>query len=253
MANALPLQGKVARVTGGGVRLGRALAEGLGQLGADLAVHHHGSEGGALEVVERLVAAGRRAQTFGADLRKPLEVQRLAQEVERVFGRVDILINSAALFQRAPFLETSDESLEAQWELNARAPFLLSRALASGMVSRRQGDIINVVDIGGARNAWRGYAAYGMTKAALASLTECLALELAPHVRVNGVAPGTVLPPVEMTAAALSTLQAKVPLKRFGTPQDVVDTAAFLLTGPSFITGQIIAVDGGRSLDGAGR
>ena len=251
MAKRPSLEGKVALVTGGGVRLGRAIAEGLGQLGAQVAVHYHGSLEGAGAAVAQIEASGGGARAFGANLLHPQEIDRLAREVEAAFGRVDVLINSAAVFHRSGFLETTDEALEGQWALNARAPFLLSRAVARGMVQRGQGDI--VLDIGGAKNAWRGYSAYGMTKAALASLTECLALELAPSVRVNGVAPGTVLPPEAMSAEALEALRSRVPQKRFGVPQDVVDTVVFLLTGPAFITGQIIAVDGGRSVDSAGR
>jgi pteridine reductase len=111
--------------------------------------------------------------------------------------------------------------------------------------------VVNVLDIGGAINAWRNYSAYCMTKAALASLTACLALELAPQIRVNGVAPGTVLPPTELSPEALEQLKTRVPQQRFGSPEDIVATVGFLLTGPGFITGQIIAVDGGRSRSGA--
>jgi pteridine reductase len=114
------------------------------------------------------------------------------------------------------------------------------------MVERREGVVVNVLDIGGALIPWRNYAAYCMTKAALSMLTQVLAVELAPHVRVNGVAPGTVLPPESLGAEEREQLRARIPLERFGTPEDVGATVRFLITGSDFVTGQVIAVDGGR-------
>ena len=114
------------------------------------------------------------------------------------------------------------------------------------MVERREGVVVNVLDIGGAFVPWRFYAAYCMSKAALHMLTQVLALELAPHVRVNGVAPGTVLPPESLGAEEREQLRTRIPLERFGRPEDVAETVRFLVTGPDFITGQVIAVDGGR-------
>src|SRR5690606_26991951 len=116
-------------------------------------------------------------------------------EVEAALGPLDVLVNSAAIFERQAFVESSLESLDRQWALNARAPFLLSRAAAQSMLKRGHGDIVNILDVGGVFTTWRGYAAYSMSKAALAALTRSLALELAPSIRANGVAPGVVLPP----------------------------------------------------------
>jgi pteridine reductase len=245
-----PLEGKVALVTGGGQRLGRAIAEGLAQAGADVAVHYHGSEEGARQAVATIRAGGNRSEVFRADLTRPEASEPLVEAVERALGPVAILVNSAANFHRAPFLGTTPEQLEASWALNARAPFLLTQAVARRMVRRGGGDVVNVLDVGGARMAWRNYAAYGMSKAALAHLTEVLALELAPSIRVNGGAPGTVLPPEDMDAATLERLRARIPQGRFGSPADVVEAVRFLVAGPRFITGQILAVDGGRSVEG---
>jgi pteridine reductase len=244
------LSGKVALVTGGGQRLGKALALGLGRLGADVAVHYNGSKGGAEETVTAIKVDGNRAQSFGADLMRPEAIPPLVKEVEAAMGPIDILVNSAAIYLRADFLDTTLVQLETQWALNTRAPYLLTQAVAAGMKSRGRGDVVNVVDIGGAINAWRSYSAYCMTKSALATLTTCLSLELAPEIRVNAVAPGTVLPPVELGPQVLETLRGRIPAQRFGSPDDIVDTVAFLLTGPRFITGQIVAVDGGRSRSG---
>lgn len=247
----MTLDGRVALVTGGGIRLGRAIVQALAADGAAVAVHHHGSGEAARALVAELRAAGRRAEAFRADLTQDAQLGALVPEVERVLGPVQVLVNSAARFTRAPFLDTDAGMLDAEWRLNARAPFLLSRAVARGMVERREGVIVNVLDIGGALVPWRSYAAYCMTKAALHMLTQVLALELAPHVRVNGVAPGTILPPESLGAEEREQLRSRIPLQRFGKPEDVAETVRFLVSGPDFITGQVVAVDGGRGRGGS--
>ncbi len=247
-AIARPLSGRVALVTGAGQRLGREIALGLARLGADVAVHFNGSKDGAAQTVSAIAVDGNRAEAFQADLTQATSLQPMVAAVEAALGPIEILVNSAAIYLREDFLSTSLSTLDSQWALNARAPYLLTQLVAPGMKARGRGDVVNVLDVGGAINAWRHYSAYCMTKAALASLTTCLSLELAPHIRVNGVAPGTVLPPVNLGPEVLEQLKARVPQQRFGTPSDVVDTVCFLVAGPRFITGQIIAVDGGRSL-----
>lgn len=242
----MELDGRVALVTGGGIRVGRAIVQSLAAGGATVAVHHHGSGTAAAELVSELKAQGKRAQAFAADLTDDAQLERLAQEVEAALGPVSVLVNSAARFTRADLVDTTPAMLDAEWRLNARAPFLLTRALARGMVARREGVVINVLDIGGAFMPTPHYAAYGMTKAAMRMLTELLAVELAPSVRVNGVAPGTILPPESTPQADRERLRSRIPLQRFGRPEEVAETVRFLVTGPDFITGQIVAVDGGR-------
>jgi pteridine reductase len=242
----MELAGRVALVTGGGIRVGRAIVQALAAGGATVAVHYHGSGEAAAALVSELLAQGRRTQAFAADLTDDAELERLPREVESELGPISILVNSAARFTRADLLDTTAEMLDAEWRLNARAPFLLTRAVAKGMVARREGVVVNVLDIGGAFVPTPHYAAYGMTKAAMRMLTELLAVELAPHVRVNGVAPGTILPPESMPEADREKLRSRIPLQRFGRPEEIAETVRFLVTGPEFITGQIIAVDGGR-------
>jgi NAD(P)-dependent dehydrogenase (short-subunit alcohol dehydrogenase family) len=224
--------------------VGRAIVQSLAAGGATVAVHHHGSGTAAAELVSELKAQGRRAQAFAADLTDDAQLERLAQEVEAALGPVSVLVNSAARFTRADLLDTTPAMLDAAWRLNARAPFLLTRALARGMVARREGVVVNVLDIGGAFLPTPHYAAYGMTKAAMRMLTELLAVELAPYVRVNGVAPGRSFRPNLRPRLTGSGSGQRIPLQRFGRPEEVAATVRFLVTGPDFITGQIVAVDG---------
>jgi pteridine reductase len=246
---ARPLSGRLALVTGAGQRLGRAIAEGLAGLGADVAVHYHASREGADEAVARIRLDGNRAEAFLADLRRPETLAPLVEAVERALGPISVLVNSAGTFERADFVETSPELLERQWALNTRAPYLLTQAVARKMLARGgRADVVNVLDIGGVFQTWRHFSAYTMTKAAMAELTRALALELAPKIRVNAVAPGTVLPAGSVSSEERAALEARIPQGHFGTPADVVAAVGLLLTGPSFMTGQVIAVDGGRSL-----
>ena len=242
----MKLDGRVTLVTGGAIRLGRAIVHALAAEGATVAIHHHGSVEAAQGLVAELRRQGRRAEAFRADLGDDAQLARLVPDVERALGPIEVLVNSAARFTRAPFLETDAAMLDAEWRLNARAPFLLTRTVARGMVERHEGVVVNVLDLGGAFVPWRNYAAYCMTKSALHMLTQVLALELAPHVRVNGVAPGTVLPPESLGPEERERLRSRIPLERLGTPEEVAATVRFLVSGPEFITGQVIAVDGGR-------
>ena len=242
----MTLDGRVTLVTGGAIRVGRAIVQALAAEGATMAVHHHGSVDEARSLVAELRSKGLRAEAFRADLTDDAQLGSLVADVERTLGPIQVLVNSAARFTRKPFLDTEAATLDSEWRLNARAPFLLTRAAARGMVERREGVVVNVLDIGGGLVPWRNYSAYCMTKAAMNMLTQVLALELAPHVRVNGVAPGTVLPPESLGPEEREQLRARIPHARFGSAEDVAQTVRFLITGPGFITGQVIAVDGGR-------
>lgn len=246
---ARPLEGKVALVTGGGVRLGRAMAEGLARWGAQVAVHYNGSAAGAKEAVERISVDGNRAAAFQANLMDEAQVVALVEAVEKHFGAIHILVNSAALFERASLVETPVEMADRLWALNARAPLLVSREVVKRCRGKGLSDIVNLIDVGGAFSVWRNYSAYNMTKAAARALTETLALELAPDVRVNGIAPGTVLPPAGMDPATVERLRKNIPLQRLGSPDDIVETLRYLLTGPRFVSGHIVVVDGGRTLE----
>lgn len=206
-------------------------------LGADVAVHYLTSQKGAAEVVAAVKVDGNKAVALQHDLSGEDPSVLVAQAAEAL-GGLSILVNSAGILG-------DRYTADALWRVNARAPLRLTEAFAA---RGGEGDVVNIVDIAGVSNHWRDNAAYCMSKAAAAELTRCMALKLAPRIRVNAVAPGTVLPPDGLSTEALEKIRSRIPFGRFGAPADVADAVAMLLTGPSFITGQILSVDGGRSL-----
>jgi len=227
---------RVALVTGAGVRVGNAIARDLSRNGWTVAAHY------------RTHAPRGFAASFQADLAQPDGAAALAAAFRTRFSRLDLLVNSAAAFDALPLEETDAAAFDAQMALNARAPLLLAKALLPPL-RRARGSIVNVADVGGGLVPWRGFAAYAASKAALVRLTECLALELAPAVRVNAVAPGTVLWPESYSAALRRKLAAGIPLRRAGAPEDVAGAVRFLADAP-YVTGAIVPVDGGRHLSG---
>lgn len=238
----MPETSPVALVTGGAVRVGRAISLGLGEAGYDVLVHYRSSSGPAEEVRERLQGIGRRCVLASADLGASAAPDGLAQMLEREFGRLDLLVNSAASFESTHILETDAEEWNAILELNTRAPHLLVRALAP-MLRRSGGSVVNIADHMGLR-PWVRYGAHSVSKAALIHLSRIQARALAPEVRVNAVAPGLVLPPDHLSGEALREEVDATLLKRSGTPQDVVEAVLYLARA-SFVTGQLLVVDGG--------
>jgi pteridine reductase len=226
----------VALVTGAGIRVGRAVALHLERCGWTVAAHY------------RSHRPPRGLVALRADLAAPDGPETLARAFLARFGRLDLLVNSAAGFDERPLRRTDAAAFDAQMDLNARAPLLLVRALAP-VLRRSRGSVVNVADVGGGLVPWRGYAAYAASKAALVRITECLALELAPRVRVNAVAPGTVLWPNAYRAARRRALAQRIPLRRAGAPADVAGAVLFLAGAP-FVTGAVLPVDGGRHLSG---
>lgn len=244
----MQLRGKVALVTGGGRRVGRALAEALGASGATVAVHHNESRSGADEVVRALVAGGGQAQAFGAQLADPQAPAALVQRVVAEFGQLDVLVNSAAIMVRTPVGEVDVATWDRMFALNLRAPFLLSQAAAPHL-RRTRGAIVNIADLA-AFETWPGYIPHGLTKAGVVHMTKGLARVLAPEVRVNAIAPGTVLLPDDWSERDAERLNETTPLKRAGSPADVVAAMMFLLES-DYITGETIVVDGGRHVRGS--
>lgn len=223
---------RVALVTGAGTRVGRAIALDLAGGGWRVVAHFHSHR------------PPRSLLGIRADLSTPEGPAALARAFRQRFERLDLLVNSAALFERRPVEHTDATLFDAQMGLNARAPLLLTGALLAPL-RRARGSVVNVLDVGGALLPWPGYSAYGASKAALRAVTEALAVELAPEVRVNGVAPGTVLWPESYTGKVRRHLARRIPLRRIGSPHDVSCAVRFLADSP-FVTGAIVAVDGGQ-------
>ena len=240
------LLGKVALVTGGGIRVGRAIAIALGRAGADVAVHFRTSRQEAESAAAEIRAEGRRATVIAGDLARPEDCRRVVRDSIAALGSLDFLVHSASNFHRAS-LDATDEALwDSAMNVNARAGFLLARE-AAPTLRERHGRIVLVSDFL-AESPARNYVAHSVSKTAVEGLVRALAVELAPEVPVNGIAPGTVLPPEGTTPAEVERLARRVPAKRIGSPDDVAATVVFLCSGPAFITGQVIRVDGGRSI-----
>jgi NAD(P)-dependent dehydrogenase (short-subunit alcohol dehydrogenase family) len=238
------LQGKVALVTGAAKRLGRAAAVRLAEEGADVVVHYGSSQGEAQEVVKGIEKLGRRSVAIGADVSSVAETKRLIDEAGKYFGRLDILVNSAANFFPASMISTTEQVWDAALDTNLRAPFFCAQA-AAAWLRRTQGVIINFADTGGLLG-WPGYIPHSVSKAGVIMLTKVLAKALAPEVRVNAIAPGTITmegDPPEWQADFIKL----APLRRTGKPSDITDAVLYLV-GAEFMTGHVLVLDGGRSL-----
>ena len=243
---AFPLDSRIALVTGGGIRVGRAIAVALGAAGADVAVHYRGSREGAESAAAEIRSQGRRAVVVPGDLASPEDCRTVVRESAAALGGLDFLVHSAANFHRATLADTDEGLWDSSMNVNARAGFLLAREAAATLRERR-GRIVLVSDFL-AESPARNYLAHSVSKAAVEGLVRALAVELGPEVSVNGVAPGTVLPPEGTTPEEVDRLARRVPSRRIGSPEDVAETVVFLCAGPSFLTGQVIRVDGGRSI-----
>ena len=237
------LRGRVVLITGGARRIGRALALGLAERGASVAFSYRTSAAEARRTLRELEAADADALAVQADLSRSRDVKRLMQAVIRKFGRLDVLINYAANFDRIPF----DRLTEADWnraiDTNLKGPFLCS-LYASPHLKARGGKIINFADWSGLR-PYRDYLPYCVSKGGVVTLTKALAKELAPRVLVNAIAPGPILAPEEMSPAQRRRIARRVPLKRWGTPNDILKAALFLVEGGDYTTGSVVFVDGG--------
>jgi len=240
------LAGKVALVTGAGRRLGRAFAAALASRGATVAIHHHGSRAGAEALRAEVIGAGGSAECFQADLSDPTAAAALAGRVIAELGRLDVLVNSAAIMRRATVSETSPALFDEVMHLNLRSAFFVAQG-AIAELKARHGTIVNIADLAGLE-PWTGYAAHSLSKAGMVMLTRVLARDLAPHVRVNAIAPGAVLVPDDYDERERRRLADTTPLRRLGEPRDAVEALLFLVEDASFMTGQVLVVDGGRVL-----
>jgi pteridine reductase len=222
---------------------------GLAEAGYDMVIGYRSSAEAATNVVAEVRAAGRHCRAISADLTDSAAAVTLVEAVRDAYGRLDLIVNSAASFRSVPLLSVDAEEWDAVMTLNVRAPHLVVRA-AAALLRESRGSVVNIADLS-AFQAWTDYPHHAVSKAALVHLTKVQARTLAPDVRVNAVAPGAVLPPEEWEHERLHALAEVTPLKRLGTADDVVQAVLYLAQA-DFVTGQVLVVDGGRLLGPAG-
>ncbi len=240
------LQGRTALITGAGKRIGRALAIALAEEGVQIVAHDRKAlEEETNRVCSEVNECGARSWKVLADLEHPEEYGDLIERAFHAAGTVDILINNASIFMPGDLADLAFDELTRQIRVNAWAPFVLSREFSKRV---QHGKILNLLDTRIAGHE-RAHAAYLLSKKMLAELTKMCALEFAPRVSVNGIAPGAILPPAGKGQEYLEQLARDLPLKRHGGPQDIADAALYLL-GSEFVTGQVLYVDGGKHLLG---
>jgi pteridine reductase len=242
----MQIQGRTALVTGGAVRVGRAICVALAGRGARVVVHYNRSADEADSLVAEIRAGGGEASAVRADLRTMAGVERLSEGAGEIFGAVDLLVNNASVFPAEPLAEVREDLWDSTLAINLKAPFFLTQRLGGAMKKRGGGVIVNLGDLAGLQ-AWSGYAAHAISKAGLLHLTRVAARALAPEVRVAAIAPGTVLPPEDLSQLEVDRLAARAPLRGIGAPEDVVSALLYLVEA-DFVTGEVIVVDGGRIL-----
>lgn len=242
----MEIEGRTALVTGGARRVGRALSIGLARAGARVVVNYHTSAREAEDTVGEIAAAGGRAVAVGADVADAADRARLIEAAQDAFGGLDILVNSASLFERSPFAAISEPDFDRVIGVNLKGPFFLSQAAAPLLAEGAGGAIVNIVDLS-AVQAWPSFSTHAISKAGLAHLTRVLARALGPRIRVNAIAPGNVLPPADYDDHDFAGGPDRRIVGRAGRPGDVVDALLWLL-GADFVTGQVVTVDGGRIL-----
>lgn len=239
----MDLRGRRVLVTGAGHRVGQAIAIALGTRGMRVAVHYNSHAEGARETLRSIESAGASGEVFAADLTKSTSAARLVQDVATRFGGLDVLVNSAAVMLRTPFGEITAEQWDEIMALNLRAPFLLAQAAAPHL-RQAHGAIVNIADLA-AFETWPAFIPHGISKAGIVYMTRALARTLAPHIRVNAIAPGAVLLPDDWREEDAARIRESTPLCRLGSPEDVVQAMLYLLRA-DYVTGETIIVDGGR-------
>ncbi len=241
----MPPDGRVALVTGGAKRLGRAICLALAEAGVAIIMHYNTSGEAAGQLVEEIRKRGRSAWTLAGDLRNTHRCNELIAEASQLAGGLDLLINNASIFPDDRLTDARPETLEQCVAVHATAPLLLSRSLAGHC---ERGQIINLLDAK-VHEYDDAHASYHLSKRMLLTLTRMLALELAPNIAVNAVAPGLILPPEGKDESYLDALADTNPLNTHGSEADITRAVLYLLTSP-FVTGQVMYVDGGRHMKG---
>ena len=241
-----PLEGRRALVTGASQRIGRALALALARAGAAVALHYRSDEAGARETAASIASMGSHAVLLQADLADAAACARLVDEAHAALGGLDVLVNNAAMFERTPLADMTAADFDRHMAVNARSVYALSLAAGGRMKAAGYGGIVNIACV----SAWRPFAAYvpySASKAAVVNLTKGFAKVLAPEVRVNGIAPGPILPAAGEAPGQGEEAVADTLLGRWGAPEDIAAACLFLLRA-RYVTGFTLAVDGGRAI-----
>lgn len=242
----MKLEGKVILITGAARRIGKAIALSTARQGACVAVHYHQSKSTANHLVASIRKEGGIACSVQGDLRNVADCGRIVEETLRQFKRLDILINNASVFFKTPFFKVGENEWDHIFDANLKGPFFCAQAASKGM-QEQGGKIINIADWAAIR-PYTQYLPYCISKAGLIAMTRGLARTLAPKITVNAIAPGPILPPEDGTGQEMDAVIQNTPLKRFGSPEDIVNTTRFLIEGGDFMTGATIMVDGGRHI-----
>jgi len=240
----MDLHGSIALVTGGAHRVGKVIALGLGQAGANVAIHYHRSAASEATLAE-LRALGVEAIAIQGDLTVVSEVERVVDEAAARWGRLDLLVNSAGIWDATPIGSVTEARWEELLSINLRSAFFASQRAAPALRAAR-GAIVNIADVGALR-PWRNHTPYLVSKGGLLTMTEALAKDLAPEVRVNAIAPGPVLLPDDWTAEQTERAARSVLLRRLGRAEDVAQATVYLASA-EYVTGVILPVDGGQRL-----
>jgi NAD(P)-dependent dehydrogenase (short-subunit alcohol dehydrogenase family) len=241
--------GRTALITGGAKRLGREIALTLAGRGMNIVLHYHTSGAAAAELAQRISRIGVKAHIVKGDLADISRTDELMNRAIKAAGKIDILINNAAIYGTDQFSDLLPADLETSLRVNALSPLLLARTFAVHARGAMGGNIINLLDCR-IRDYNSSCVSYSLSKKLLSYLTEMMAVEFAPQIRVNGVAPGIILPEPGKGSEYIEKLKLSNPLEKWGSSEDVTRTVLFLLDS-NFITGQVIFIDGGRSLQGS--
>ncbi|PKO15466.1 MAG: short-chain dehydrogenase [Chloroflexi bacterium HGW-Chloroflexi-10] len=242
----MQIKNSVILITGAATRVGREIALFFAQKGANISFSYYLEDEPWKETKKDIEAFGVKCLATRVEIRQKSQIDAMVAATKETFGKVDVLINNASVWLKTPFLNISESEWELSLDVNLKGPFMCSQAVAPIMLAQGQGVIINITDLS-AFQVWPGYAHHAASKAGLVALTKSLAFELAPAIRVNAIAPGTVLLPPNPAPEKVQWAVDKSVLKRVGSPIDVAQVAQLMIEN-DFITGTVYHVDGGRSL-----
>lgn len=241
----MKLKGKVVLITGGAKRVGRQIALTLAASGAHVAITYRTSEQESRQTVSEIRKLGVRAAAYRAEASLEQDVQQVMRGILKDFKRIDILVNNAANFLKVPFEKLTGKDFDNAVNTNLKGPYLFSVAVGKMMLKQKSGKIVNIADWAGIR-PYKEYLPYCVSKGGVITLTKALAKSLAPYVQVNAIMPGPVLFPEDFGEDEREKVIQATPLKRIGSPSDIAESVRFFIEGSDFITGAILAVDGGR-------